>query len=200
VATLTGAATGATLGAGTGGLIGALTREGVDTREADVYAEGVRRGGALVSVRAEEGEAARIEGILGERTTVDPGTRRAEYEGAGWTGYRDSPDDLAEARAVGAEAGAPRTPGAPRVGDVASGGVGTTGVPPGGVDPAGGLGRGDRTAGVNDDLAHAARGEMGRGDVGGSGDLRPKPGSESAADRDLRGSTLDPDLSPPPRR
>ena len=47
VATLTGAAA----GAATGGVVGALTQMGVSSEEADVYAEGLRRGGAVVSAR-----------------------------------------------------------------------------------------------------------------------------------------------------
>ena len=35
---------------GAGGIVGALTNAGVSEEEADVYAEGVRRGGTLVSV------------------------------------------------------------------------------------------------------------------------------------------------------
>jgi hypothetical protein len=47
VATAVGAATGAAVGAATGGLIGSLTEAGVPDRDANLYAEGVRRGGAL---------------------------------------------------------------------------------------------------------------------------------------------------------
>ena len=47
VATLAGAAAGGV----TGGAVGALTEAGISKDEADVYAEGLRRGGAVVSAR-----------------------------------------------------------------------------------------------------------------------------------------------------
>src|SRR6185437_13482826 len=52
VATLAGAGAGAAVGAAAGGLVGSLTAAGVPEREAHVYAEGVRRGSSLVTVRA----------------------------------------------------------------------------------------------------------------------------------------------------
>ena len=53
-ATAVGAVTGAAVGAATGGLIGSLTEAGVSEQDAHVYAEGVRRGGTLLSVRARQ--------------------------------------------------------------------------------------------------------------------------------------------------
>jgi hypothetical protein len=47
---LAGAIGGLTVGAATGGLIGLLRDHGVSKEEAEFYAEGVRRGGALVTV------------------------------------------------------------------------------------------------------------------------------------------------------
>jgi len=41
-------------GGATGGIIGALTQTGVSQEDAQVYAEGVRRGGSLVTVRVPE--------------------------------------------------------------------------------------------------------------------------------------------------
>ena len=45
------ALTGAGIGAAAGGLIGGLTKAGVSEQDAEYYAEGVRRGGVLVTVR-----------------------------------------------------------------------------------------------------------------------------------------------------
>ena len=56
VATLTGAGA----GAAAGGLLGSLTGAGVHHDDAHVYAEGVRRGGSLVTVRADETDVARV--------------------------------------------------------------------------------------------------------------------------------------------
>ena len=57
-------ALGALAGGAAGGLIGALTQAGVDEDDAHVYAEGVRRGGTLVTVRADEDTATRADSIL----------------------------------------------------------------------------------------------------------------------------------------
>src|SRR5215211_7590340 len=46
---LASTAAGAAAGAATGGVIGALTQAGVSEEDAHVYAEGVRRGGTLVT-------------------------------------------------------------------------------------------------------------------------------------------------------
>jgi len=50
-ATATGAAAGAVTGGVIGGILGALTHEGVDRRDAEVYAESIKRGGAVVVVQ-----------------------------------------------------------------------------------------------------------------------------------------------------
>jgi hypothetical protein len=51
---LASAATCAVAGAAAGGLIGALVGTGIEERDAHVYAEIVRRGGTIVSVRADD--------------------------------------------------------------------------------------------------------------------------------------------------
>lgn len=96
---LVAALAGAGAGAAAGGLLGALVDTGVDDREAHVYAEGVRRGGTLVSVRGEEGRLAEAEAILLRHPSVDVSARDAEYRSAGWTGYRH--DAAAEGRTDG---------------------------------------------------------------------------------------------------
>src|SRR6059058_1953669 len=48
---LASTAVGAAAGAATGGIVGALTEAGISKEDAHVYAEGVRRGGTLVSGR-----------------------------------------------------------------------------------------------------------------------------------------------------
>jgi len=81
--------TGAGAGAAAGGLLGALTGSGVNESDAHVYAEGVRRGGTLVSVRASEARLAQAEAILARHQTVDVSARAAEYRASGWSGYRN---------------------------------------------------------------------------------------------------------------
>ena len=87
VSTLTGAAVGAAAGGATGGLLGALKDAGHTDEESHVYAEGVRRGGTLVSVRAEDGDETRIRQILENRRSIDTDSRASEYRQAGWTAF-----------------------------------------------------------------------------------------------------------------
>ncbi|RWD68710.1 general stress protein [Mesorhizobium sp.] len=86
-ATAVGAVSGAVVGGAAGGIVGALTESGVPERDAHVYAEGVRRGGSLVTARVDDrltGEAERI--LRGERS-VNLDERRSAYEAGGWTGF-----------------------------------------------------------------------------------------------------------------
>jgi uncharacterized membrane protein len=98
-----GALAGAVAGGAVGGLIGAMTDDGVSEDDAHVYAEGVRRGGVYVSVRAEESEQAQIEDIFSASNRVDPSERRNEYERSGWTRFEDS-DGRMPAPAAGSAA------------------------------------------------------------------------------------------------
>jgi hypothetical protein len=85
VTTLLGAAAGAGLGAATGGLIGLLTDAGIPHADAHVYAEGVRRGGALVTVRVSDADAAAAADLLRAAGAQDPAGLRRAYEAEGWT-------------------------------------------------------------------------------------------------------------------
>jgi stress response protein YsnF len=86
---------GAGAGAVAGGLIGALTSIGVPEDEANLYAEGVRRGGALLALRVEETEAARAIAIMERYDPVDVDTRAAEWRQSGWTGFEGGTEPLA---------------------------------------------------------------------------------------------------------
>lgn len=82
-ATLTGAAA----GGATGGLIGALSQQaGLSDEEAQVYAEGLRRGGAVVSAKVADADAPRLQGIM-DRSAVRIGDRADAYRKSGWTTY-----------------------------------------------------------------------------------------------------------------
>lgn len=87
IATLTGAGVGAAAGAAVGGLVGALTHTGVPEEDAHVFAEGVRRGGTLVSVRAEDDAAEVVADVLSNHGAVDVDERRGFYEQWGFTGH-----------------------------------------------------------------------------------------------------------------
>ena len=78
---------GAGVGAAGGGLLGSLIGAGVEESEAHVYAEGVRRGGTLVTVRADEGQRATVETVLARYAGVDANARGAEYRAGGWSGF-----------------------------------------------------------------------------------------------------------------
>jgi hypothetical protein len=66
-----------------GGLIGALTAAGVSKEDAYVYAEGIRRGGTLVTTRVPDADRANFEAIL-NRASVNIHDRGAAYRKAGW--------------------------------------------------------------------------------------------------------------------
>lgn len=85
-ATAVGAVGGAVVGGATGGLIGALTESGVSEEDAHVYAEGVRRGGTLVTVRVEEDQYKLAQSIL-TRSHVDIAERRSLYSSEGWENF-----------------------------------------------------------------------------------------------------------------
>jgi hypothetical protein len=102
-ATAVGAVAGAVVGGATGGIVGALTESGVSESDAHVYAEGVRRGGTLVTVRVDETRQAEAEAILKGSNWVDPAVRRRTYEEGGWMGFDPaldpySADQVAEER------------------------------------------------------------------------------------------------------
>ncbi|AMJ62783.1 hypothetical protein [Bosea sp. PAMC 26642] len=87
---LASTAAGAAVGAATGGLLGALTSAGVSDDDAHYYAETVRRGGSVVSVRAADDRAASIEAIMDGASPLDPTARRAEYQRDGWTRFDEN--------------------------------------------------------------------------------------------------------------
>src|SRR4030095_6828910 len=78
---------GAGVGAAAGGLLGALVDVGVPEDEANYYAEGVRRGGVLVSVRAEDAMVDRVVSILERHNAVDVQRRAEEWRREGWTRF-----------------------------------------------------------------------------------------------------------------
>jgi hypothetical protein len=85
--TAIGAVVGAVAGGATGGLLGAQKDAGHTDEEAHVYAEGVRRGGTLVSVKpANDTEAMTARQIL-DNTGVDTLRRGADYREQGWQSY-----------------------------------------------------------------------------------------------------------------
>ena len=108
-ATAVGAAAGAIAGAIGGGIVGALTRSGVGEEDAHFYAEGVRRGGSLVSARVISDRAADAQAILDSHDHVDMNARRELFRDTGWRQFDEegraiSEEELRRARQD------PRTP------------------------------------------------------------------------------------------
>jgi hypothetical protein len=92
-ATAVGALGGAVVGGAAGGIVGALTESGVSESDAHVYAEGVRRGGTLVTARVDDALVTQAEAILRQTRSVDVEARRSEYQAGGWTGFDPDADD-----------------------------------------------------------------------------------------------------------
>jgi hypothetical protein len=85
-----GAVAGAAAGGATGGLIGSLTTAGVSREHASFYAEGIRRGGALVTARVDDRLVATAEGIMKRHGRIDPTTREKLYRDRGWKQFDET--------------------------------------------------------------------------------------------------------------
>jgi hypothetical protein len=83
---LAATALGAAAGGLTGGIIGALTGEGISESDAHVYAEGIRRGGTMVSARVSDKDRARYEAIMNV-SAVNIRQRETDYRSGGWTRF-----------------------------------------------------------------------------------------------------------------
>lgn len=81
---------GAGIGATAGGLISGLTRLGVPEEDANYYAEGVRRGGTLVSVDAADDRAESAVAIMKRHGAVEIDKRAAEWRDGGWSGFDEN--------------------------------------------------------------------------------------------------------------
>jgi hypothetical protein len=107
--TAVGAVAGAAAGGAAGGLVGALTHAGVSKEHAHVYAESVRRGGTVVSVKVDDARAGEVERSLDQQKTVDVASRGAAYREAGWREFDETSPPYA-----GEELAAERARFAPR--------------------------------------------------------------------------------------
>ena len=86
---LAATAVGAAAGAATGGLVGALTEAGVSKEDAPLYAEGVRRGGTLVSARVPDADRTRLDAIL-NTSAVNLRDRSTAWQKSGWKTFDPS--------------------------------------------------------------------------------------------------------------
>lgn len=92
---LASTAVGAAAGAATGGIVGALTEAGVSREDASRYAEGVRRGGTLVTARVPDQDRARLDALLDERS-VNLQERSAMWQKSGWNDFDAASPPLPE--------------------------------------------------------------------------------------------------------
>jgi hypothetical protein len=95
--TLVGAVAGAGVGAASGGIIGAMMEGGVSKEHAHVYAEGIRRGGTVVTARVGETGAAIVDGIMRRHHPVNADARGMVYRRSGWKEFDE------KAAVIGAE-------------------------------------------------------------------------------------------------
>src|SRR4051812_23547152 len=79
-------AAGAVGGGVAGGLIGALVESGTSRENAELYVEAVRRGGAIVTAKVSDDDAAKYTAIM-DRNAFDVTARASAYRNSGWRGY-----------------------------------------------------------------------------------------------------------------
>lgn len=81
---------GAGFGALGGGIIGAVKDMGVPDEEAHIYAESVKRGDTLVSVRTDGSKVDQVTQILDQYGAVDVDERAASLRTSGWSKFDDT--------------------------------------------------------------------------------------------------------------
>lgn len=91
-ATAAGAVAGAVAGGAVGGIVGVMVDSGVPENDANFYAEGIRRGGSVVTARVDESRMAAAETILNSSPRVDVAARRSTYVQQGWTRFDETAD------------------------------------------------------------------------------------------------------------
>jgi hypothetical protein len=95
---IVGALGGAGIGAVSGGLIGALVDWGVPDEHANYYAEGVRRGGTLVAVRADDVRVDQALQIMNRYNPVDIERHAQQWRQEKWSGFDPNSDPLTSDR------------------------------------------------------------------------------------------------------
>jgi hypothetical protein len=77
-------AAGAAAGGVIGAVVGSLVRHGVSTKDAHLFAEGLKRGGTLLTCTVDEGKVAEVSGIFKKHNAVDIEERAADWTAEGW--------------------------------------------------------------------------------------------------------------------
>lgn len=81
---------GAGVGAATGGILGAMVTLHIPFEDAQVYAEGVKRGAILVTVEVDESESAQASQVIRDAKPLDLRALRTEWEQAGWRKFDEN--------------------------------------------------------------------------------------------------------------
>ena len=79
-------ASGAVAGGAAGGIIGALVESGASKENAELYAEALRRGGAIVTAKVPNDEESKYAAIM-DRSAFDIAAREPAYRSTGWKGF-----------------------------------------------------------------------------------------------------------------
>lgn len=87
---ISGLIAGAAAGAATGGILGGLIGLGIPQEHAETYAEGVRRGGTLISIAVDDSEVERVHSILDRDGAVNIEKRGSYYRDQGFTSFDHS--------------------------------------------------------------------------------------------------------------
>jgi hypothetical protein len=82
-------ASGAVGGGVAGGIIGALVESGTSKENAELYAEALRRGGAIVTAKVPDDEQTKYAAIM-DKSAFDIAARETAYRSSGWKGYDPS--------------------------------------------------------------------------------------------------------------
>jgi len=92
IAALTGGAVGALAGAPTGGLVAGLIKtHHIDDTDAEVYAEGVRRGETLLTVQVDEANVSRTRDLLNQYSPTDIHNESSSWRAEeGWSRFDES--------------------------------------------------------------------------------------------------------------
>jgi hypothetical protein len=91
IAALTGGAVGALAGAPTGGLVAGLIKtHHMDDVDAELYAEGVRRGETLLSVQVDEASVSRTRDVLNKYNPTDVHNESTSWLSEGWSKFDES--------------------------------------------------------------------------------------------------------------
>jgi hypothetical protein len=101
VSTIVGVVAGGVVGGAAGGLIGSLTQAGVPEEDAHVYAEGVRRGGSLVTARVHDDQEATARSVLDRTGAADARARGDLYRSEGWSRFDETTDSTGRPYEVG---------------------------------------------------------------------------------------------------